>query len=126
MVNDWCAFVNANKFGVGIYMPNADTYVASRGRRSNNYYSEECNRLYHKGFFTFEDGDITPSYAAMNYNYINPALKRKMVDFVPLEYTYALYVGDTDEMGSVFGRLKNEQIVTNAHLADETTGWPKK
>ena len=126
MINDWCAFVNANKFGVGIFMPNADVYNASRGRRSNNYYSEECNRLYHKGFFTFEDGDITPSYAAMNYNYINPALKRKMVDFVPLEYTYALYVGDTDEMGSVFGRLKNEQIVTNAHLADETTGWPKK
>ena len=126
MINDWCAFVNANKFGVGIYMPNADVYNASRGRRSNNYYSEECNRLYHKGFFTFEDGDITPSYAAMNYNYINPALKRKMVDFVPLEYTYAIFVGDTDEMGAVFGRLKNEKIVTNAHLSDETIGWPKK
>ena len=125
MINDWCAFVNANKFGVGIFMPNADIYIASRGRRSNNYYSEECNRLYHKDFYTFSDDQITPSYAAMNYNYINPALDRKMVDFIPLEYTYALYVGDTDEMGSVFGKLKSEEILTNAHLLDETIGWPR-
>ncbi|MBQ7373490.1 MAG: hypothetical protein IJW64_02865 [Clostridia bacterium] len=125
MINDWCAFVNANKFGVGIFMPNADTYIASRGRKSNNYYSEECNRLYHSGFYTFADGEITPSYAAMNYGYINPQLKRKMVDFVPLEYSYALFVGDTDEMSSVFGKLKDDKILTNEHLLDETKGWPR-
>ena len=126
MINDWCAFVNADKFGVGIFMPNADEYVASRGRTSNNYYGEEANRDYHEGFFTFADGQITPSYAAINYNYINPALHRKMVDFVPLEYSYALFIGDTDEMRSVFGRLEDEGILTNAHLLDETKGWPSK
>lgn len=124
MVNDWCAFVNANKFGVGIYMPNADHYVASRGRRSNNYYSEECNRLYHKNFFSFAEDAITPSYAAMNYNYINPQLNRKMVDFVPLEYSYALFVGDTDEMRAIFGALEGSGM--NDHLLDETQGWPAK
>lgn len=124
VINDWCAFVNANKFGVGIYMPNADQYIASRGRRSNNYYSEECNRKYHKGFFTFGDEEITPSYAAMNYNYINPALNRKMVDFVPLKYTYALFVGDTDEMGNIFDGLKSKEI--NKHLLDKEQGWPSK
>ena len=60
----------------------------------------------------------------MNYNYINPSLQRKMVDFVPLEYTYALYVGDTDEMKEVFDGLKSLNI--NAHLLDTTVGWPAK
>ena len=124
MKYDWCAFVNANKFGVGIYMPNADEYVASRGRRSNNYYSEKCNRDYDEGFFTFGEDEIVPSYAAMNYNYINPSLHRKMVDFVPLEYTYALFVGDTDEMKSIFDGLESKNI--NAHLLDTTQGWPAK
>ena len=51
MKEEWCAFVNANKFGVGIYMPNADVYIASRGRKTNNYYSEKQNHSYHKNFF---------------------------------------------------------------------------
>ena len=124
MKYDWCAFVNINKFGVGIYMPNADEYVASRGRRSNNYYTEKCNRLYSDQFFNFAEDAITPSYAAMNYNYVNPSLHRKMVDFVPLEYTYALFVGDTDEMKTVFDGLESKNI--NAHLLDTTQGWPAK
>ncbi len=126
MKQDWCAFVNDSYFGVGIFMPNADEYVASRGRKSNNYYSEEQNRLYKDIYFDFGESEITPSYAAMNYNYINPSLHRKMVDYVPLKYSYALFVGDTDEMGSVFGRLADEKILTNDHLTDTTQGWPAK
>ena len=47
-----------------------------------------------------------------------------MVDFVPLEYSYALFVGDTDEMRAVFGQLEEKGI--NDHLLDETKGWPRK
>ena len=124
MKTDWCAFTNANKFGVGVYMPNADEYVASRGRKSLNYHSEKMNRDYHDFFFSFADGEITPSYAAMNYSYFNPSLHRKMVDFVPLEYTYALFIGDTDEMSTVFNGLESKKI--NEHLKDTTKGWPAK
>ena len=49
-----------------------------------------------------------------------------MVDFVPLEYTYALYIGDTDEMSEVFEALGEDGVVTNEHLADPNIGWPKK
>ncbi len=123
--NGWCAFVNENKFGVGIYMPNADKYVASRGRKSNNYFSEEGNSIYYDHFFQFEEEQLIPSYAVFNYSYINPALHRRMIQFVPLEYSYALFVGDTDEMGTAFKQLKEENILTNAHLAnEETMGWP--
>lgn len=126
MIRDWCAFVNSNLFGVGIFMPNADRYIASRGRKSNNYFYERFNSDYHEDFYTFGDEEIVPSYAAMNYNYINPCLQRKMVDFIPLEYSYALFVGDTTEMKSVFTRLEDDGILTNEHLLDETKGWPRK
>jgi len=127
VTNGWCAFVNENKFGVGIYLPGADKYIASRARISNNYFSEPHNSLYYKEFFQFEESQIVPSYASGNYSYINPALQRRMVQFIPLEYTYALYIGDTDEMGEVFSGLKKNNVVNNDHLSDEATmGWPKK
>lgn len=127
MVTDgWCAFVNENKFGVGIYMPNADRYIASRGQISTNYFNEEENTRYYPEFFTFDESQIIPSYSTFNYSYINPSIVRKMVDFVPLEYTYALYIGDTEEMGEVFEGLGESGVVSNAHLADPNVGWPKK
>ena len=126
VTDGWCAFVNENKFGCGIYMPNADRYIASRGRKSNNYYSEQGNSRYYDRFFNFSEDQIIPSYAVYNYDYINPCINRKMVDFIPLEYSYALYVGDTDQMGDVFGSLKDNGTLTNAHLSDTTTGWPKR
>ena len=124
--NGWCAFVNENKFGVGIYMPNADGYVASRARKSVNYFTEKHNSRYYDEFFQFGENELVPSYAVGNYSYINPSLKRRMLQFVPLEYSYALFIGDTDEMGTAFKDLKETGTLTNAHLAnEETMGWPK-
>jgi hypothetical protein len=125
VIDGWCAFVNENKFGVGILMPNADRYIASRGQISTNYFNEKENTRYYKEYFQFEDSEIIPSYATFNYSYINPAIIRKMVNFVPLEYTYALYVGDVEEMRGVFGGLQESGAVTNEHLKSDE-GWPKK
>ena len=128
MVNGgWCAFVNENKWGVGICLPNADRYIASRGRKSNSYYQEEANRKYHTGYFSFDEDELVASYSTINYSYINPGIQRKMIDFVPLEYTYALYIGDTDQMKTVFTGLQKDGILTNASLTktDESV-WPKK
>ena len=123
--NDWCAFVNENKFGVGIYLPNADRYVASRGRKSVNYFSEKGNTIYYEEYFQFSEDELIPSYAVFNYSYINPSLYRRLIQFVPLEYTYALFIGDTDEMRSAFEDLNENGKVTNNHLTnDETMGWP--
>lgn len=124
--NGWCAFVNENKFGVGIYMPNADRYIASRGETTTNYFNADQNRRYYPEFFTFTEEQIVPSYASFNYSYINPSIIRKMVNFVPLEYSYALFVGDTEEMGTVFEGFKEKGVAANANLADASIGWPKK
>ena len=128
MVNGgWCAFVNENKWGVGICLPNADRFIASRGRKSNSYFQEECNRKYHEGYFSFDESELVPSYSTINYSYINPGIQRKMIDFVPLEYTYALYIGETYEMKEVFTTLQNDGILTNASLTKtDDSVWPKK
>ena len=124
--NGWCAFVNENKFGVGIFMPNADKYIASRGRKSVNYFSEKGNSKYYDEFFQFDENELVPSYAVFNYSYINPSLERRMLQFIPLEYSYALFIGDTEEMGAAFKDLKETGTLTNAHLAnEETMGWTK-
>ena len=128
MVNGgWCAFVNENKWGVGICLPNADNYIASRGRKSNSYFNEEANRKYHEKYFSFDESQLVPSYSTINYNYINPGIRRKMIDFVPLEYSYALFIGDTTQMKQVFTGLQENKILTNTSLTktDESV-WPKK
>lgn len=128
MVNGgWCAFVNENKWGVGICLPNADKYIASRGRTSNSYFNEETNHIYNSKYFQFDESQLVPSYSTLNYSYINPGIQRKMIDFVPLEYTYALFIGDTTQMKEVFTKLQDEKILTNASLTktDESV-WPKK
>ena len=128
MVNGgWCAFVNENKWGVGICLPNADKYIASRGRKSNSYYQEKANRQYHEGYFSFDESELVPSYSTINYSYINPGIQRKMIDFVPLEYSYALFIGETSEMKTVFTGLQKDGILTNDSLTltDESV-WPKK
>jgi hypothetical protein len=113
------------KFGVGILMPNADRYVASRGEISTNYFTEKENTRYYKEFFSFDESkEMIPSYAAINYSYINPSILRKMVNFVPLEYKYALFVGTTEEMSATFDGLKKDGVVTNDNLLDKENGWP--
>ena len=128
MVNGgWCAFVNEDKWGVGICLPNADKYIASRGRKSNSYFTEEANRKYFDKYFEFDDSELVGSYSTINYSYINPGIQRKMIDFVPLEYNYALYIGDTDQMKEVFTGLQKNGILTNAALTKtDSTVWPKK
>ena len=125
VIDGWCAFVNENKFGVGIFMPNADRYIASRGQISTNYFNERENNRYYPEFFQFDESTIIPSYATFNYSYINPALSRKMLNFVPLEYTYALYVGDIEEMRTAFGSLEENGTVTNENLKTDENSWPK-
>ena len=76
---DWSAFVNDQGFGAGIFMPNCDRVIASRGWTSTKY-SDNYNHGYLGHFYNFGD-EYTPSYAASNYNYINPQLKRRMVEY---------------------------------------------
>ncbi len=119
---DWMAYVNDQKFGAGIFMPNADYYIASRGHSSCKY-TDSYNSGYFKGMYDFGD-KLTPSYAAMNYNYMNPQLRRRMVEYVPLTYSYAIFIGDVDEMDVAFTNVR-EQGLTNESLTSSEGTWPR-
>lgn len=111
---DWFAFVNDQKFGMGIYMPNMDQLIASRGWTST-YYTMVANRFYNSSIYQL-DGAIYPSAYVNNYNYCCPSVIRRMMDFVPFEYTFALYVGTVEEMRDTFGKLQEDKVITNESM----------
>lgn len=109
---DWFAFVNEEKFGVGIYMPNAQSYNASRGCKSSHY-QNAWNTHYDRDLYDFSGYKYIPSAYTNNYNYLSAASALVMMDFVPLEYDYAVYVGTVEEMRSVFAKLYAENAIPN-------------
>lgn len=111
LLNNWCAFVNDLKFGVGIYMPKVDQLIASRGWTST-YHQLPYNNDYNDTLYDLS-GWKHPSMYVSNYNYCCPSVIRQMVDFVPFEYTFALYVGTVYEMNDIFGKLQNDNAIPN-------------
>ena len=109
--NDWFAFVNEKKFGLGIYMPKMDSLVASRGYTST-YYLQGYNSEYNADIYNLSVKRI-PSMYVSNYNYCCPSVIRQMVDYVPFEYTFALYVGTVSEMKDTFAELKKDKEIPN-------------
>ncbi len=117
---NWCAFVNSNMFGLGIYSPNATQFNASRGYTSTSI-TERANTTVNSYMYEEDYGKITPSCWVSNYNYINANLTVKMVDFVPLEFSYALFAGDVDEMRDAFNDLAETGKMVKKELA-----WPTR
>lgn len=116
----WVAFVTEDKFGLGIYNPTADCYNASRGFTSIAY-NDKNNNLTHPDFYEDDYSSYVPSCYANNYDYISTAINCKMVDFKPLEFSYAIYAGDVAEMRSAF-----KQLAASGELVKEEIAWPTK
>ena len=115
----WCAFVNDDLFGLGIYSPNASFFTASRGATSTKT-TEGKNLETNPLMWDDTSGRTPPSQYTFNYGYINPAIDCRMVDFIPLEFNYAVFAGDTDEMNQAFGKLEESQ-----ELKTEIA-WPQR
>ena len=113
--NEWSAFVNEDKFGVGIYMPGAQKYNASRGFTTSRYDFFD-NHHHEEDIHNLPAMKYTPSAYVCNYNYFSPTSQLLMRDFVPLEYEYAIFIGSVDEMRSVFQTYRDSQIIDNYSL----------
>lgn len=114
--DSWFAFVNKNKFGLGVYMPNADWYNASRGVKTT-YYNAIDNSTYNNTIYNLWGMKYFPSAYVANYNYLCPSKILRMVDFIPLQYEYAVSVGTVDELGTTFKGIKDEGKLTNKSLS---------
>lgn len=114
---DWLAFVNEQSFGLGMYMPQADYYAASRGVTSTSY-----ERLENHISASWQgNGKYIPSAYVTNYNYFTSGIFANMLDFVPIEYEYAVYVGTVWDMREEFSSLQERNVIDNAGL----TAWQK-
>ena len=121
VVGDWLANVNDKGFGLGMYIPNVERYSASRGWKPTSY-SVVYNNHYYNNIYDLRDLQYIPSMYVVNYNYFSPAVTRKMVDFVPFEYSFALYVGRVEEMRERLGWLKENGTIKNEGLDN----WSKE
>lgn len=89
----WCAWTNAEEdFGIGLYVPNADSYLA--GRHAYN-------------------GSPNSSDGACNY--VAPVNTKQLVSYVPLEYSYLITTGSVEEIRATFKENKDFADNTSLH-----------
>ena len=91
----WCAWTNETSgYGIGLYLPNADMFLAAR----------------------FADGHSKdPEHNSCSY--VAPVNALKIVSFVPIEYGYMITTGNIDEIREVFG--DNRDFAQNDYLSSE-------
>ncbi|MBR2320708.1 MAG: hypothetical protein IKA57_01060 [Clostridia bacterium] len=121
VIGSWLANVNDVGFGMGMYIPNVERFSASRGWKTTSY-KLLYNHHYDVNIHDLRDLRLIPSAYVDNYNYFSPGVTRRMVDFVPFEYSFALYVGTVDEMREKFGKLKEDGTIKNEGLDN----WAKE
>ena len=93
----WCAWSNKDiDFGIGLYVPNVDSYFAGK---------HEYN------------GSKDPENWACNY--VAPVNIKQMVSFEPIEYSYLITTGSVDGIRAVF--KKNRDFADNRSLHENYT-----
>ena len=121
VIGDWLANVNDVGFGLGMYIPNVQRFSASRGYKPTTY-SLGYNNNYDSNIYDLSSYRLIPSMYVDNYNYFSPSVTRRMVDFVPFEYSFALYIGSVDEMREQFATMKEKGTIKNEGIDN----WAKE
>lgn len=122
-VEEWFAWVNDEGFGVGVYVPNTDTFASGRSNATTNilyegnknakksplankyrYNKPECTYMYQSCYTT-------------NTSYTAPVVTWTMKSFVPMEYTYIISVDYVGVMRQQFKDVFESKTVTNETLS---------
>ncbi len=81
----WCAWTHSGvNYGIGLYVPNADSYLAGR-------------HAY--------DGSVNSHSGATNY--VAPVNTKQIVSYEPLEYSYLMTTGSVEEIRGIFKENKD-------------------
>ncbi len=105
----WCAWTNpADDYGIGLYVPNADTYFA--GKHAYNRSKDPANGA---------------------CNYVAPVNQMQMVSYQPIEYSYLMTTGSVEEIRAVFSEHRDfadnetlHQNYTSLRIPDDTPVKP--
>lgn len=115
VLGSWMANVNDKGFGLGMYMPNVERYTASRGWTMTTY-ALDYNHLYNQTMYDLAEYRFTPSAYVSNYNYFSPNVERRMADFIPFEYSFAMCVGTVEDMKYSFFNLASDGAIDNSGM----------
>ena len=100
----WCAWTNPGKdFGIGLYVPNVDSYLA--GRHSFNNSKESTNGA---------------------TNYVAPVHTILLKSFEALEYSYLISTGSVEEMRATFKEYKDFAANESLHKNHQSRRVPDK
>ncbi|MBO5256938.1 MAG: hypothetical protein J6C42_05495 [Clostridia bacterium] len=90
----WCSWTKPDvDYGIGLYVPNADTYFA--GKHAYN-------------------GSMDPYNGACNY--VAPVNQMQMVSYQPIEYSYLMTTGSVEDIRATFA--KHRDFSDNAALRE--------
>lgn len=98
----WCAWINgSDDYGLGVYVPNIDQLKAGR-----------------------YEYDGSKSDVANSTGYVAPLNVLRMVSFCPIEYSYLLTAGSTEEIRGVFTAHKDFTDNATLHENYQSTRLP--
>ncbi len=105
----WCSWTNQTiDYGIGLYVPNADTYFA--GKHAYN-------------------GSMDPYNGACNY--VAPVNQMQMVSYQPIEYSYLMTTGSVEDIRAVFAEHRDfsdnaalRQLSVSLRIPDDTPAKP--
>ena len=119
---DWFAWVNDAGFGVGVYIPNTDTYASGRSKPSSykeiglnsDAYSSPLATTY-----LYNKPEATSPYTSCyvrNTDYTAPVVSWTMRTYEPMSYQYVISVDYLNVMRAQFKALFDSNTVTNESL----------
>ncbi len=119
---DWFAWTNDQKFGVGVYVPGMGSFVSGRINASknreypgnSNAYQSPMNELY-----LYNKQEATSAYTncyVMNTCYTAPVMVATMREYIPLEYTYVVSVDFLTALRKQFKETATSKEVVNDGL----------
>lgn len=121
---DWFAWVNDDKFGVGMYIPNITYYASGRSHPSTNVtisvnsdaftspMGDPDQLMYNKKECTYP----YQSCYTRNTCYTAPEIQTRMLDYIAFEYSYALCVDYLPVIRNSFRNLYRANAINNSSM----------
>ena len=121
---DWFAWVNDDKFGVGMYIPDITYYASGRSNPSTNVSVNINSDAYtspmgNPDLLMYNKKECTYRYQSCytrNTCYTAPEIQTRMLDYLPFEYSYALCVDYLPVIRNSFRNLYRANAIDNSSM----------
>lgn len=121
---DWFAWVNDDRFGVGMYIPDVSFYASGRSNSSVNVSTSINNDAFSSPMgdseqLRYNKKECEYSFQSCytrNTSYTAPEIHTRMLDYIPFEYSYALCVDYVPVIRNSFRNLYRSNAIDNSSM----------